>query len=240
MTEVQKKETGKGTLIAVAVVAIVLAVSNVGIYVSLNGQITDLTSQKNSLQGQVNTLTTDKANLQSQLSSLNTTYQNYELGHLHANSQYDALNTAYQGYIANHTHSDTEYQNYVTTHTHSDTEYNALKDDRDTYYDIAKLNYYQIFVDRETVYHAIGYYYHWTYEIYYASCLTVTVHTSSVANTYIRVLYSAYGVNFDQTVYVAGAGHATFPLLPCDNLDVRVGNTLDSAATYTVSIVLYY
>jgi hypothetical protein len=174
----------------------------------------------------VNTLTTEKAALQSQLTTLDTTYQNYVSAHTYTNSEYNALNTA--------------YQNFITTHTYSDSEYYSLEDDRDLYYDIANLNYYQTFVDWETVYHAPGYHYHWPYEIYYASYVTVTVHTSTVANTYIRVLYSAYGVDFDQTINVGGAGTATFPLLPCDNLDIRVGNTYNTAATYTVSIVLYY
>jgi hypothetical protein len=226
MTEVQKKETGKVTLIAVAVVAVVLAISNVWVYMSL----TDVTSEKNTLQGQVNALSTDKANLQSQLSSLNTTYQNYESGHLHANSQYDALNAA--------------YQNYTATHSYNNSAYNALKDDRDYYYDVANLNWYHVYNDRATVYHAAGYYYSW-YDFTgvvteYAGYLVVQVYTSTVASTYIRVIYSAYGVNFDWTFNVGGAGTATFPILPSDNLEVRVGNNYGVAAQYDVSITFYY
>ena len=172
-----------------------------------------------SSQSQITVLTDDKTSLQGQVNTLTTEKAALQ-------SQLTIL--------------DSTYQNYMTLHTYTDSEYNTLNDDRDMYYDIANLNYEQTFVDRETVYHAPGYYYHWPYEIYYASYVTVTVHTSTVANTYIRVLYSAYGVDFDQTIYVGGAGTATFPLLPCDNLDVIVGNTYNAAATYTVSIVLYY
>jgi len=226
MTEVKEKGTGKTLIIVLVVLVAALLVSNAYVYISLQGQITALTNDKTSLQGQVNTLTTDKASLQSQLTTLNNTHQTYVSAHTYTNSEYNALNSA--------------YQNYVASHTYSDSEYNDLQDEWDLYYNIALLNYYQTFVDRETVYHAVGYYYHWTYEIYYAGYVVVTVHTSTEADTCVQVVYSAYGVEFDQTINVGGGGTATFPLLPCDNVDIRVGNIFDDAATYTVSIVVYY
>ena len=95
MVEVQKKGIGNGRLIAIAILIVLLVISNTYIYVTLQSQITPLTTDKANLQVQVNTLTTEKTNIQSQLNSLNNTYQSYESTHTHTNSEYNQLNTNY-------------------------------------------------------------------------------------------------------------------------------------------------
>lgn len=93
MTETKKKRIGKVKvgLIVSAILVIVLTVTNVWSYTSLQNQITTLNDATTNLQSQVNTLQTDKANLQSQIDSLNTNYQDYASTHSHSNSEYDAL-----------------------------------------------------------------------------------------------------------------------------------------------------
>ena len=133
MTEVEKKGIGKAKagLVVSAVLIVILAVSNVWSYTSLQNQINTLNNEKSNLQGQINTL-------HSQLSSLNTTYQNYTSTHSYSNSEYDSLNTEYQNYVATHSYSNSEYDslqsdynNYVATHHHTDSEYDSLKSEND-------------------------------------------------------------------------------------------------------------
>jgi hypothetical protein len=73
----------------------------------------------------------------------------------------------------------------------------------------------------------------------YAGYVSVNVQSSS-NTTYVRMLYSSYGVNFDDTVVVGTSGTATFPVLP-GPIEIRVGNT-DSVNSVdaTVTATYYY
>jgi len=80
----QKKGVGKGVVIALIVLVVVLGVSNVYVYSSLQGQINALNTDKTNLQNQVNSLNTT-------LNSLNTTYQDYKADYSHNNTEYNFL-----------------------------------------------------------------------------------------------------------------------------------------------------
>ncbi|MCW4044290.1 MAG: hypothetical protein NWE94_02085 [Candidatus Bathyarchaeota archaeon] len=74
--------------------------------------------------------------------------------------------------------------------------------------------------------------------VQFAGYVTVQVQSSS-NTTYVRLAYSSYGVNYDNTIVVGTAGTAAFPVLP-GIIDLRVGNTEESdavgaaiTATYT-------
>jgi len=54
MAEIQKKGIGKGALIALSVLLIILAFSNILTYATLQNQIATLSNEKNILQSQVN------------------------------------------------------------------------------------------------------------------------------------------------------------------------------------------
>jgi len=75
MAEPQK---GKGVVIALGILVVILGVSNVYVYTMLQNQINALNAEKTNLQNQVNILNSDKNNLQSQLNSLNISYQNLQ------------------------------------------------------------------------------------------------------------------------------------------------------------------
>ncbi|MEM2914365.1 MAG: hypothetical protein QXH91_03035 [Candidatus Bathyarchaeia archaeon] len=170
--------------------------------------------------------------------------------------QINTLNTQYQSYVSTHTYTNTEYSDLMDELDYYYEEYQFYYDLYNTYYDlyhdaladidfynnILQLNYEQVLVDQQTCYVSSGYWYwYWTYQVNYAGYLTVTVHSTSVANTYVRVIYNAYGVSFDQTIYVSAGQSASFPILPCAYLEVRVGNYYNIApATYTVSSVFHY
>jgi hypothetical protein len=54
------------------------------------------------------------------------------------------------------------------------------------------------------------------------------------------VIYSNYGINYNQQISVGSNGIATFPVMP-SSIEVRIGNTdLLNGATETVTITYYY
>jgi hypothetical protein len=79
-----------------------------------------------------------------------------------------------------------------------------------------------------------------TSNVWYAGYLSVNVSSSTSINTYVQVIYSVHGVNYDNTITVGASGTAVFPVLPA-SIEVRVGNTdLVNGATETVTITYYY
>jgi len=220
MTEVQKKGTGKGVVIALGVLVVILAVSTGYVYSSLQSQINALNTDKTNLQNQVSSLTTDKNNLQSEFNSLNTTYQNYISTHTYTNTQYSSLNTT--------------YQNYKTTHSHTDSEYNLLND-------IVNLDKSTVLVNSQTISQPANSYTYWTFSASYAGYISVNVESSTTTNTFVEVVYTSHGVNYDERITVGTSGTAAFPVLPSNNIQVRVGNTnLISGATETVTVTYHY
>jgi hypothetical protein len=75
--------------------------------------------------------------------------------------------------------------------------------------------------------------------IYYAGYVSVDVQSNSTT-TYVEVIYSSYGVNYDNSVTVGTSGTAAFPVLP-GSVEIRVGNTetVDSVNA-TVTATYYY
>jgi len=72
-----------------------------------------------------------------------------------------------------------------------------------------------------------------------AGYVTVDVQSSS-STTYVKVLYSAFGVNYDNNVTVGKSGTAAFPVLP-GTIEIRIGNTDTSGTvTGTVTATYYY
>ena len=90
VNEAVKENVGKSRmgLIVVGVLVVVLVVSNVWVYMTLQSQV-------NGLQGQ--------------LSSLNATHLNYVASHSYTDAEYESLNTTYNDYVNIHSHSDAEY-----------------------------------------------------------------------------------------------------------------------------------
>jgi uncharacterized coiled-coil protein SlyX len=98
-----------------------------------------------------------------------------------------------------------------------------------------------VWVDDQTVSQPAGSYTYWTVSAGYAGYISVWVQTSTTSNTYVRVIWSSYGVNFDQSITVGVSGTAVFPVLPASGIEIRVGNSnWLSGATETVTITYYY
>jgi len=81
----------------------------------------------------------------------------------------------------------------------------------------------------------------WFYSVSYAGYVVVDVLSSSNPNTYVELEYSWNGVNYDNTTDVGSGGSASFPVLPANNIAVRViNNNFSSEASETVTITYWY
>jgi len=93
----------------------------------------------------------------------------------------------------------------------------------------------------------------WTFSASYAGYVSVYVKTRNIsamaftdvatpieANAYVRVIYSAYGVQYDNRVNVGTEGTAVFPILPCSNIEIRVGNTNSYGLNFSATVTITY
>jgi len=81
----------------------------------------------------------------------------------------------------------------------------------------------------------------WTKGILVHGYVSVNVLSSNTSSTYVRVIWSSYGIDYDDEIVVGTSGIASFPVLPTENLEIRVGNTDQLAgATETVTITYVY
>ena len=77
--------------------------------------------------------------------------------------------------------------------------------------------------------------------IQYMGYATVSVQSTS-NTTYVELLYSSYGVNYDHNVTVGTEGTASFPVMP-STVEIRVGNTepyTGALVNSTVSATYHY
>jgi len=132
----------------------------------------------------------------------------------------------------------TRYESQITSLR---SQISQLQSQVDEFRAIVNLEKSETWVSRQTVSQPAGGYYYWSFTVRYAGYIVVTVHSSTTDNTYVRVMWSSYGIIYDKTVNVGASGTAVFPVLPCSRVEIRVGNTnLVSGATETVSITYYY
>ena len=84
-------------------------------------------------------------------------------------------------------------------------------------------------------------YSYYTLSASYAGYFDVDVQSSSSSNTYVTVIWSAYGVSYSNTQTVGVQGSADFVVLPSSSIEVEIGNTnLVSGNSVTLSIFYYY
>jgi hypothetical protein len=116
-----------------------------------------------------------------------------------------------------------------------------LENQVDNLNSIINLQKSTVWVDDQTVSQPAGSYTHWTVSASYAGYVSVWVQTSTTDNTYVRVIWSSHGVNYDESITVGVSGTAVFPVLPTSSIEIRVGNSnWFSGATETVTIIYYY
>src|SRR5271157_1547927 len=214
--------------------------------VSLNANITNLSNEENQLQTWLNgnetlLLAENITSYQAQISSLNaqitqlniwlsgnvTAYQNELI-------QYTIEVNKYNSYVADHSHTDEDYDAISTQNTNLTNQVNDLNS-------ILTLENSTIWINNQTISQPAGQYNNWPESANYAGYVSVNV-TSTSNTTFVEVMYSAYGINYDNTTTVGLSGTAFFPLLP-SNITVFIGNGNqgnEGRANETVTITYFY
>jgi chaperonin cofactor prefoldin len=244
----EKKVVGRNVAIALGIICIILAVGLVGAVanytsiisgkdntiVSKDSQIQTLTSQKNQLQTWLEGNETLLNETQTWLNG-NRTLLSQTQTWLNANlTLIDTLNTQITNLQDQISDLNSQISSLNSQITNLQSQVNNLTD-------IVNLAKSTIWVDDQTISQPASSYTYWTVSASYAGYVSVWVQTSTTTNTYVRVIYSSHGVNYDHQIGVGTGGTAVFPLLPCSSIEIRVGNTnLISGATETVTITYHY
>ena len=128
------------------------------------------------------------------------------------------------------THND-----YVSTHTYSNFEYSDLND-------TVHLRKTEIVVDNLTVSEPAGSYYTKMLSLQYAGYITVDIESSTTDNTFVEVIYTSYGVYYENKIIIIGyRGIVQFPVLPSEKIQVNIGITnLSGNATQAFTITYHY
>lgn len=144
-----------------------------------------------------------------------------------------SLQTTYNDYVNNHHHTDDEYNSLNTQNTNLQNQVNDLTS-------TLNLGKSVVWVTSQSVSQPAGSYNFWSPSANYAGYVTVQVESSTTDKTYIEVLWSAHGINYDNRISVGASGMGVFPVLS-STVEVRVGNTnLINGATETVTITYFY
>lgn len=230
----EKKVVARTTAIALAVLCILLLVGIVGTVIYYNQTI--------------NNQNTAYANLQSQ----NSAYMN---DHSHTNEDYESLKSQLtdaqnQLSTANNQSIVTNLQNQINSlQSQLDSANSQLTTANSQISNLNSINSLQktsVVANDQTVSQANGAYSTFSLSASYAGYVSVYVQSSTVTGTWVEVIYSSHGVNYNQAYTGSQAIHAgssaVFPVLPSSSITIGVGNGLStgSGATETVTITYYY
>jgi hypothetical protein len=179
------------------------------------------------------------------------------------------------GAIVNYTSTINDKNNTVATLnsqiTTKDNTISSLNSQNSSLTNIVNLENSTIWVDSQTISQSAGSYTSWHFSASYAGYISISATAGAItstkeflfpyhtlgnsptdalmipvrANVTVQVIYSAYGVNYNNQVNVGTEGTAVFPILPCSNIEIRVGNTITNIlsgwnASETVTIIYYY
>jgi predicted PurR-regulated permease PerM len=104
---------------------------------------------------------------------------------------------------------------------------------------IANLDGSATWVDSETVRVEAGYETVWNATANYAGYVSVEISSSTIANAYVRMTYSSFGVDYDNQTPLGGSRTVVFPVLPA-SIQISLGNPGITAANATVTIIYHY
>lgn len=236
----EREVVGRGVAIGLgaAVAVLLVCLAAVVVYYSsilgglqnqiedLQNQIAQLEAESETLQAQIQDLQEESSVLRSQNTELQNEISTKESQIEDLQRQVDSLNSRIS-YL----------QNQIALR---DSQILSLENQVNNLTEIINLEKYVVLVDHETVNQPPGSYVYWNFSVNYAGYINVTIHSSTTVNTYVRVIWSSHGVNYNEIIRVGISGTAFFPVLP-GNIEVRVGNTnLLNGATEVVTITYHY
>lgn len=135
---------------------------------------------------------------------------------------------------------DSQIQSLQNQIKQKDSQIQSLQNQINELNNIVHLQKQETWLNRYTLSQPPGEANYWVFNVQYPGYIEVIVHSSTTSNTYVRVTYNAYGVNFDQKINVGSSGRAVFPVLP-GTIRVYVGNSnWFNGATMIISIQYHY
>ena len=200
----------------------------IGLVIGLVAAGAPLMLSYNSLQGQYQALNASYTNLQSGYTSLQNQSSSLQ-------SSYNSLHSQYQDLQSSYASLQNQYQALNASYNSLQSSYNFLQS-------VANLQQTTTWVNAQTVSEGPSSDYSWSFVIYYAGYVTVTVSSSTTSKTWVEI----YGISSNGITYTSGqvsvgySGTVSYPVLP-GTVDVYVGNNnLVNGATETVTITYTY
>ncbi|WP_061997997.1 hypothetical protein [Sulfolobus acidocaldarius] len=133
-----------------------------------------------------------------------------------------------------------QYQTLEQQYQTLQQQYQTSEQQLNYYKQVLSLSYSDTLISNQVVNQPAGYFSYWCYTANYTGYIVVNVQSSTTTQTYARVYWNAYGINYDNSISVGSQGTAVFPVLP-SNYCVGVGNNnLINGATETITITYYY
>jgi uncharacterized coiled-coil protein SlyX len=208
----QKKIVSRTMVIALGIICIVLASGLVGTIATYMLMVSNLEAQVAEKNNTILSLNSQVSSSSSQVLSLNSQVSSLQADLEQINSTLSVYKDAIQDY-----NSQISY-------------YLSLLSLNESTYLLAAQTLTQDANNSTTVYN---------YIINYAGYVSVVVNSNSTT-TYVQMIYSSYGVNYDHNVTVGTNGTALFPVLPGE-IEIKVGNTepVDNV-TATVTAIYSY
>jgi len=206
-----------------------------GQYQALNASYWNLQSSYTSLQNQYSSLQSSYNSLHSQYQDLQSAQSSLASNYLNLIGRYQALNASYWNLQSSYARLQSQYQALNASYNSLQSSYNFLQS-------VANLQQTTTWVNAQTVSEGPSSDYPWSFSIYYAGYVTVTVSSSTTSNTWVEIYgISSNGITYTSNqVSVGYRGTVSYPVLP-GTVDVYVGNSnLVNGATETVTITYTY
>ncbi len=195
----------------------------------------------NTLKSKLAALLLQYNNLQVEYKNLNKKYNNLSRNYTNLYNEYINLQDKYRNLLNDYYNLQDNYNNLQDKYYILQSKYNDLQNDYSNLQgkyqnllEIINLEKSKTLVKNENINQPAGYITQWTFDLSYPGYIEVNVQSSTTTKTYVKVWYSSYGVNFEQSVDVGNSGVAYFPVLP-GTVNIAVGNyNLLSGASETV------
>jgi hypothetical protein len=209
-----RKVVGRTVAIVLAIVCVILSaglIATIVVYLPSASTINRLNSENAGLEGNMTSLNQQILNLQNMLSQRDGTISDKDSQISSLNNQLSGLNNDLQSVL------NVLYMNASATLL-STQEFSLAAGENSSMWE-AGVDY-------------LG--------LDYAGYVVVSVGSSS-DTTFVQIVYSGYGINFDETKIVGTSGSAGFPVLPNDNINIIIGNTeLVDSVNGTIVVTYYY
>jgi peptidoglycan hydrolase CwlO-like protein len=244
----EKKVVSRNVAIALLIISIILAgilvgtiVNDIGIISKKDSEISLLNSrivEKDNIITSLNSKITEKDNeislLKSQIAEKEKQIADLKKQIDELNNEISLLNSQIaekESQITNLKKQIDELNNYIANLTK---QINEL-------YDIINLKKSVVWIDYQTVSQPAGQYTYWVFSANYPGYIVIQVHSSTTDKTFVGVMWSSHGINYNERITVGTSGVGAFPVLPTSAVYVIVGNSnWFSGATETVTVIYYY